>query len=511
MKLKEEFQKGFRFGVDDAGEPDRDNINFGVLKQLGAQFIVHHFLGITSRGEETRKAAALMEQCGQNGVYLLSNLEISNWVGGVTDEEGCDWANGEDGCHYFRVPAEILAKYNASPYFAGLVYDEAEHMQINRNWVWVDGKKIDMPFFSETTGKTFRAAYDGFVGFGSAIAGGYLKAGTPYLLTEHVWPVLFHGFAKMGFTPSYKQMKEGWSNIWAQIAMGAARQYGRELWACLDLWGLDGYPSHSPEELKYNLIFSYLIGCDKSYVENLSYQGSLYSKKDGADILSAHGEVVRRFTSEFLPEQGSERGYSHRDYMPSIAIIRFDDTDGGQRASDYWPDRLLGSYDLKSTEETREWLKAWHIITHRTTMPESLSWNYVNTAPHRSFAPCNSPIVYDENAAFADLETLELVFLCGLYVSGPTLEAVGRLVKEKGLTAVTGARFAPAGFSGLYNGGTAEFADGKGRWVITGDMACGEVYEAVKSMLGNSDEMVYRFKSRTLVMKISEDGNSFTY
>ena len=498
---------GFWFGVDNAGDTDISNIDFDILKQLGAQFIVYHFLDIVSPEVETQKALDLMKQCEENDIFLLSNVEIANWIGKVIDYEGNDWANGNDGCHYFRFPNEVLAALNSSPYFAGVVYDEAEHMQINRNWIWEGIKKIDMPFFSETNDKTFQQASDDFIEYGRQVADNYFQRETPYLLTEHVWPVLFHAFAKMGFTPAYKQMKEGWSNIWAVIAMGAVRQYESELWACLDLWGVDGYPSHNPEELKYNLIFSYLIGCDKSYVENLSYEGSLYSKQDGIDVLSEHGEAVKWFTSEYLPN--NERKYSHRDYQPSVAIIRFDDSDGGQAASSLWKNQLLGSYTLRSSEETREWLRAWHTITHRTTNPGALSWNYVNTSPHRSFAPCNSPIVYDENVTFADLETLELVFLCGLTISEGTLNAVGKAVKETGVTVVTSKRFAPNEFADSYNGGTAEFSDGKGRWLITDDMACDEVYNAVKPHLGNSDEMVYRFKENTLIMKISDDGNSF--
>ena len=198
--------------------------------------------------------------------------------------------------------------------------------------------------------------------------------------------------------------------------------------------------------------------------------------------------------------------------MPKVAIIRFDDSDCGQSQSAFWKNRLLGSETLVSSEETREWLGAWHTITHGAVPKDALSWNYekrYGSLPHRSFAPCNSPIVYDENVGAEDLEGLELAFLCGLYMSEATLGAVAGLVKNGGLVAVTSPRFAPAEFAAAYTGGTAEFADGRGRWVITDDMACGEVYEAVKPMLGDSGEMAYRFGGNTIALKISEDGNSF--
>ncbi|MCL2815296.1 MAG: hypothetical protein FWD23_11915 [Oscillospiraceae bacterium] len=504
------FTDGFWFGVDNAGDRDPRSINFDILKRLGARFIVWHTEGFGSVEAEEQKAGIAMKQCEKNGIYFLCNVEIANWFPKVVGPDGHDWANGEDGCHYFRFPDKVLAAYNSSPYFAGVVYDEAEHMQINRNWIWENGKKNDMPFFSDTNEKSFQQAFDGFVEYGARVADGYFQKGTPYLITEHVWPALFHAFASMGFTPAYKQLKESWSNIWAVMALGAARQYGRELWTCIDLWHLGDYPGHSPEELKYNMIFAYLIGCDKAYVENLSYEGSLYSNRDGADVLSRHGETVEWFSGEYL--KNNKRTYTHRDYMPSVAVIRFDDTDGGQNDGSYWPEKLLGSYTLKSNEMTREWLKAWHTITHGTTSTDALCWNYYKpeaNIPHRSFAPCNSPVVYDENVGLEDLETLELAFLCGLTISETTLKSVSAMVKENGLTAVAGKRFAPVEFAALYNKGTSEFADGKGRWIITDDMASGEVYAAVKPLLGNEGEMVYRFKDRTLVLKISEDGNSF--
>jgi len=507
--LNEDFKSGFWFGVDNAGDPDKRLINFNILKKLGAQFIVYGLLNFDSVEEEAQKAKKIMADCEENGVYFLANTDLANWVRTITGADGYNWINDRDECHYFRFPDKVLAAYNSSPYFAGVVYDEAEHHQIDLCWVFEDGIKIDMPFFSDTNNKSFQEAFDGFVEYGARVADGYHQKGTPYLLVEHVWPVLFHGFAKAGFTPAYKQMKESWSNLWAVIAIGAARQYGRELWTCIDLWHLQDYPGHSPEELKYNMIFSYLIGCDKAYVENLAYEGSLYSNQNGVDVLSEYGEAVAWFTGEYLPN--NKRAYTHRDYMPSVAIIRFDDSDNGQHQSDYWKNQLLGSRTLKSSGETREWLKAWHTITHRTVPQQALSWNHQKwyNFPHRSFAPCNSPIVYDENVGADDLEGLELAFLCGLYMSEATLEAVAGLVKNGGLVVVTSPRFAPAEFAAAYADGTAEFADGRGRWVITDDMACGEVYEAVKPMLGDSGEMAYRFGGRTIALKISEDGNSF--
>src|SRR5690606_15596274 len=124
-----------------------------------------------------------------------------------------------------------------------------------RNWIMEEGGKVDKPFLGETTGLSFYEA-DALVNQNAKILVDEIKAhNTPYVLTEHVFPVLFHNYARAGFTISYKLMKESWAPMWTAAAMGAALQYGDELWSCLDLWfaGVPGnspmYPGHSPNEL----------------------------------------------------------------------------------------------------------------------------------------------------------------------------------------------------------------------------------------------------------------------
>jgi hypothetical protein len=60
-------------------------------------------------------------------------------------------------------------------------------------------------------------------------------------------------------------------------------------------------------------------------------------------------------------------------------------------------------------------------------------------------------------------------------------------------------------------GGTAVVPDGEGRWVITDDMASDEVKAAVAPLLGEPDEMSFRFLGgHTVRFKISEDGNGLS-
>ena len=142
---------------------------------------------------------------------------------------------------------------------------------------------------------------------------------------------------------------------------------------------------------------------------------------------------------------------------------------------------------------------------------DSLSWNagnYYKGMPHRSFAPVNSPVMFDNTVTKEYLKTVKLAFLCGLFISENTMDDVSSLVEENGLVVVTSQRFAPKKFAAEYTSGTIEFEDGKGKWIITDDMSGNELKELVKPFIGKEDEIVYKFKgNRKVTMKISEDGN----
>jgi hypothetical protein len=364
---------------------------------------------------------------------------------------------------------------------------------------------------------TFKQADSAICHNGKALVDELHGLGTRYVLSEHVWPVLYHNFARAGFTPVYKQMKEGWSDVWAAVAVGACLQYNRELWACLDLWNNDVFPGHSAAELYSNMLFAYWFGVDKAYVEAVG--NHTYSIENNSIALKERGQKISDFTHFYVPK--NPRPYTFRDYQPEIAIIRFDDTDWGQGKTIYsvwgddvrlyWPDWLFGAYNLNASPATEEWIRAWHTITHGWVKKESLSWASYEAYRgmlHRSFAPVNSPIVFDGNVSKELLKTVRLAFLCGLEISSSTLQSVEELVKEKGLVVVTSSRFAPKRFASQYTVGTKAFTDGKGRWVLTDDMASNEVKRLVQPFLGKDNEIVCRFKGNKVVrMKISSDGN----
>jgi hypothetical protein len=517
-------EKQFFVGVDNSGDKFQADefFNYPAMEALGIDFISYKYRGPKGTiEEEAAKLKKLLDRAEEKNLKIIFNVESGNWSLDMLSADGHNWVKQPGGLHQFRFPPQVLKSIYQSPAFWGVLYDELEHSQITRNLtITLRNPGVERVSLAETTGMDFKSADEAVYTGARSLVGYHRGFGNGKVLTEHAWPVLFHNFARAGMVPAYKQMKENWSNVWAACAMGACLQYNQELWACLDFWNHNTYPGHSAEELKGNLLFAYWCGADKAYIENV---GSLYSLDEKQNVkLGERGEVFRTFVKEYIPL--NPRPYSFRDFEPQIAIIRFDDTawgqgknvfcsvqEGGQTVDLYWKDWLFGAYDLNTSPESEEWIKAWHTITHGMVKKESLSWNagnYYKGMPHRSFAPANSPVVFDDSVTKEHLKTVKLAFLCGLFMSKQTLADINELVKKKGLVVVTSARFASKKLVAGYSGGTKEFRDGRGKWIITDDMAGDELKKRVTPFIGNDDEIVYLFKgNRKVTMKISPDGD----
>jgi hypothetical protein len=516
----------FYLGMDVSGDRNPTNgfFNSAAMDSLGVDFAVWHYhtRNLTVK-EGAQKMVKLVETARKENLKVVVNVEEGNFDLNIAGADGVSMIRKSDNTHLYQFPDEILKSLNAPDVIWGIQYDELEHSQITRNMsISIEHPDKELACLVETTGMTFKeadsAVYEGAKDLYKSIH----KFGIPHVYTEHVWPVLFHNFAKAGLTPVYKQMKEGWSNIWAAAAMGAAIQYDKELWACLDFWHGSKFPGHSAESLSSNLLFAYWAGVDKAYVEGMG-KHTYQLDQNGRVNLLARGAAFRNFAKDYVPR--NKRNYTFRDFEPEIAIIRFDDTAWGQgddvfttvkstksgslQSRLYWKDFLFGAYNLKTSAESEEWIRAWHSITHGATHEKSLSWNAANIyhgRDYRCFAPANAPIVFDQEVKPEHLQSVKLAFLCGLFMSENTLSNVNGLVK-RGLVTVTSARFVPAHIAKKYKGGTRVFADGKGKWIVTDDMAGKEVQKHIKPFIGNDNQITMKFKGdRKIVFDISPDG-----
>lgn len=522
---EEEEVKNFFIGIDNSGDKTNpgDFFNPVAMDSLGVEFVVYHYRGpegtVEDEAEKMKKMGADFQQAG---LKVVVNVECGNWALDMKSSDGYEWVNQPGNLHLFKFPPSVLKILGQSDAVWGIQYDELEHSQITRNLsITLKHPGIELVSLAETTGMDFKSADSAVYHGAKSLVNECRSGGIQQVLTEHVWPVLFHNFARAGMTPAYKQMKENWSNIMASCAIGACLQYNQELWACIDLWYHNNFPGHSDESLWSNLIFAYWAGVDKAYVESIG--NHIYEIDDhNRLILTEMGKILSRFSKEYVPR--NPRPYTFRDLEPEIAIIRFDDTEWGQgtetyctvdvsdmkKVKLYWKDWLFGAYNLRTSPESEEWIKAWHTITHGMVKKESLSWNACNIydgMAYRCFAPANSVVVFDDSVTKKNLGSVKLVFLCGLFISEKTLEDVGHLVRKDGLVVVTSKRFAPREFVTKYESGTKAFKDGKGKWIITDDMASDDLKKMVAPWTGNDNEIVFRFKgNRKIVMTISPDG-----
>lgn len=509
-------------GVDDAGDiPNNPGNLIAPMNELGAKFLVHHYNPPKASASQEEYIKNLTSTFERHNLRFLINTEIANNTLEFTDDSGWSWFKGPNNTHRFTFRPKVLKLLNDSRSFDGVVYDEAAHMQINQNWILSpDGKKnSDVPFLGNTDGLSFQQA-DSLVNENARILVDEIKNyKTPYVVTEHVFPVLFHNFARAGMTITYKQLKESWAPIWAALAMGAALQYNTEMWACLDLWfggNFPKFPGHTSEELRNNLLFGYWMGNDRMYVENINYNGSLYHSEKGKDgtnqiVLSEHGKVYQWFTKKYLPEH--PRAYTFRDVKPTIAIIRFDDTDFGIGPNKMWQltDRPFGSNTLKFGIASDNWMKIWNLLSQGVipTPENGISWlSYPPGTPYKSFAPMNGVVVFDQTVKKKHLETLKLAFLTGLLISPETLSSLEQLVATNGLTVVTTPELAPKTINKKYSGtGTQTINIGTtgGSWVVTDNFLDPTVKTKIQPFLGKADEIRYIFASKEVIMRIKEN------
>lgn len=475
----------------------------------GVDFILCHFdpSGLTIK-EECERVVKTVKAVKELGAEVIINFEKQNFVDIDVSADGFDWANHDDGTHLLRLPDEFKRAMASEDNFAGFMYDELEHVIVNRNVSLALSSKfaVDKPAFTVLDGTDVIKQGKLLDSQLKKYADEIKTDGISSMSGEHVFPILFHPFAKSGIIPNFKSQKESFSNVQFAVAAGAAMQYKTPLYNCVDMWYRMTFPGHSAKELEANLKFAYLCGIDRVYVES----SQIFFNEKGSAEYNEYGNTFSRFTSEY---RGKSRDYNVQDYKPEIGIIRFEDTFWGQGSLPLpWRNMLFGNPKIKVTKLAREWIQAFNIITHGETGNGGICSDRIeprSLLPHRSFASMNGAVVFDENVGEDLLSSLRLCFLCGYYISDSTLTAVKRLVHNNGLTVVSPSRFTPDEFKKKINGEICEIRDGKGVWIITDDLKSNKLKKRLSPFLGKKGEMTYRFGDKTLRFKITDKGNSF--
>ena len=494
-------------GADDAGAKQaifKDNAMASAFEKMGFDFLMSHLYV----GGETTCVSGLISWAEQTGHDFILNQECAS------RPKGDPKFYRKPGL-FFQPSPDLLSLATNGNHLLGVCYDEAEHW-VNQG-VWITGRQGPFaPHFHDAEGETLAQAYEGnLFNLQTLMRRNYSSFATPangkaspIVCTEHVFPAMFHVFARAGISPLPKFLKETVTPVTAAMALGCVREYGTQYWPCLDLWGPRAaprvFPCHTPQELADALLFAYWTGAPRAYVENINYQDSLYSVTNGEVRLSAWGEVVRQFRHDYLPKH--PRTFRAEEFAPETIIIRFPDTDWGQIKTGCTRLCLYGESNLKPDEQTRYWLRIWRVISHGTIPKAGLNWNAGFKIPYRLFFPANNVAVYDHLASDPRLfASAKLVFLTGKEISADCLQTLTALV-NRGLTVVTPAHLAPAGL-GLGSGEVMKkIASGSGCWIITDQVDHPDVVAELRPFLGSPDQMRFVFGQAEIVFRTDEKG-----
>ena len=493
-------------GVDDAGSERRvfdDPSAISAFEQIGFDFLMHHLHG-DMRSEEFRRAEEWATRYKHSYFINMENSRAARMQ--------CTSPLYNRPGRFFCPAKEVVAEFSASPRFLGVIYDEAEHWSTNGTSVTSGGREFK-PHFHDAEGETLTQAYEGNMHNLRALmresypglAGNARKPGAyPIVGTENVFPIMQHLFAKAGMVQMPKLLKETITPVTIAMTMGASKQYGVRYWTSVDLWGTAGYPGHTPDELRSALLFSYWTGAESTYIENLAYEGSLYSVENGEAKLSAYGQVAQSFIKEYLPAH--TRGIRFADFAPEIIIVRFEDTDWGQLERKYWiKPWLYGASNLERDQQTDYWFKIWNVASHGVIPARGLNWNTKIGIPFRFFIPSNNIAVYDHTASDPKLySSAKLLFLTGKMIS-PECMATLKELANGGLTVVTTPDLAPEGMPLNAGAEYTEHKTGHGKWIVTSDVTNPSVKAVLAPFLGKPDEMRYVFGSTEVIFTAPKD------
>lgn len=466
-----------------------------ALQDLGAEFYVHHV--IPGQDDNSRLIADLKAA----GIGLVLGNEYGNINGPFAE-----------GANRYDVSGELIADAAGSGVLAGVLYDEPEHLQIHAGQY---RKDAFLPHFGDTTGMTAPEAIAVIEDSVGAIvsrvdaAARPTSAGSVPVLAEHVFPNMFHVFARAGMTPAPKVMKESFQPLQLTTALGAAIQYRRQLWLCVDLWGPDigpwftrapGLPGHSPAEFASALRMAYLFAPTALFVENID---TLVTHDSGGFLKTEFGEVWSRFVREYIP--ATPVTWSHDQARADIVLIHAEDSDFGRHTQPF------GNRLATAPAEASSVFEAWHLLSHGS-IPAHGSCQHIpgyenpprallNSIPrsdfplaagadeqtrvHGLFHAARNVLVFDEHVRSVQLGDPALILVVGSRLPRATLKML-RSRAESGATVVIAEWLAADPWRRTQRVGS-------GRWVVFATLMDHDVQEACAPHLGSTDEWIQRF------------------
>lgn len=491
-------------GADDAGSKlpvYADAAAQEAFRLMGLDFYSHH-IGYPGHPLPLEEDVEALDAWARKGGY-----------GYILNSEGAFVTEGDPEVYvkpgaFFQPDPALAGKWSRSPHFMGFCYDEASHWVLDGGWPTIYEQRY-APYFHDARGGSLAEAYAANLAnvrtlmtrsYAGMAGNARIPYRTPTVSGEYAMPVLQHLFARAGWVQTPKYLKESITPVHAGMVLGACRQYGVRYWTCVDLWGVRGYPTHSPADLASALLFSYWTGADYAYVENLNWEGSLYTESEEGVTLNAYGEAVREFRLDYLPTH--PRSIRLEEFAPETVIVRFDDSDWGQVKTGTWiTGDLYGAEDLQPDADTRYWIRIWHVLTHGVMKPVAVNYNNLGMGEGYAFwTPANNVAVYDHLAADSALyEGVKLAFLTGKEIASESMATIAARVRDHGMTVVSTRRLAPARLARPDGTPMAVTEDGRGRWIVTDSVDDPTVRELLRPYLGDPGELRYVFGEQEVV------------
>lgn len=490
------------------------------LRELGADFYVHHVLPGTDHWDVVADiTAAGMDIC------------LGNEYGNINGP----WV---EGTNRYDIPDQAIVEASTSGRCMGLLYDEPEHLQINAGQYRKDGW---YPHWGSTEGlslaqarsKVEQSVRSRTEHVSRIVEQAGLASTSVPLIAEHVFPTMFHTFARAGMDLCPKIMKESFQSLQLSTALGAAKQYGRALWICADLWGPDtgkwftrfpGFPGHSPQEFESALKMGYLMGPTHLFVENIDV---LLRHKPEGFMKTEFGEVWLQFVRKFIPENPLTWHHSQAD--PDIAVIHSDDSNYGQN------ERLFGNRTLQTQAITQSQsvFHIWHLLS-RGTIPLHGSCLHIpgydfprhqlkqdvpldhfplvegfdgaaGRRVHPLFYPLSNVLAFDDHVTADKLGQPKLIIVGGTTLSADTFAMIAKKAEDGAVVVIADWLLPPDCPEQRRKSGKTGF----GSWIVANDFMTSEVKEAVEPFLGEKQRWTQRFGS-TEVSMYPQDEEGYT-
>lgn len=488
-----------------------------LLKEMGADFYVHHVIPGMDADQ------AMLKDAAEAGLDVVLGNEYGNINGPFVE-----------GTNRYDVPDQAVIDAARSGSCIGLLYDEPEHLQINVGQYRKDGW---FPHFANTDGLSLEQARDKVEAsirqrvehVKQALSSAGIASSSVPLISEHVFPTMFHTFARAGMDVAPKTMKESLQSLQLSTALGAAKQYNRNLWICADLWGPDagewftrfhGFPGHTTEEYASALRMSYYMAPTYLFTENID---PLVRNTASGFKATEFGDVWNEFTRKFIPE--NPLTWHHSEADPDIVIIHSDDSNYGQN------ERLFGNRSQVEIQGSQSVFHIWHVLSGgsipshgsclhipgydfpRHVLKEKVAYEQyplsgypfdTNKWIHPLLYPVNNVLVFDEKATKDQLGNPKLVMVGGSSLSAQTLDAVQRLA-EDGATVVIASWLIPQDASQKLK---ASGKLGAGEWIVTDSFLHDDVKEIAERHSGKDGCWMQRFGS-TEVRMTAKDAQGY--